>query len=125
MSSAWHATYLPIVIGFVLVISFLLLLVAFRSIVVPLKAIVMNLLSVFASYGLLVLVFQKGFGASLLGFQQVDQIEAFVLLFLFCDPVRPLDGLPRLPAEPHQGALRPAPATTSRPSRWGCRAPAG
>ncbi len=76
--------YLPIVIGFVLIISFLLLLVAFRSIVVPIKAIVMNLLSVFASYGLLVLIFQKGFGARLLGFQQVAQIEAFVLLFLFC-----------------------------------------
>jgi RND superfamily putative drug exporter len=76
--------YLPIVIAFVLIISFLLLLVAFRSIVVPVKAIVMNLLSVFASYGLLVLVFQKGFGANLLGFQQVGQIEAFVLLFLFC-----------------------------------------
>jgi len=76
--------YLPIVIGFVLIISFLLLLVAFRSVVVPIKAIVMNLLSVFASYGLLVAVFQKGIGADLLGFQQVGQIEAFVLLFLFC-----------------------------------------
>ena len=77
-------TYLPIVVTFVLIISFLLLLVAFRSIVVPLKAIVMNLLSVFASYGLLVLVFQHGVGADLLGFQQVGQIDAFVLLFLFC-----------------------------------------
>jgi RND superfamily putative drug exporter len=77
-------TYLPIIVGFVLTVSFLLLLVAFRSIVVPLKAITMNLLSVFASYGLLVLVFQKGVGAKLLGFQQVAQIDAFVLVFLFC-----------------------------------------
>ncbi|MEZ4520825.1 MAG: MMPL family transporter [Thermomicrobiales bacterium] len=77
-------TYLPIVVAFVLAVSFLLLLVAFRSVVVPLKALTMNLLSVFASYGLLVLVFQKGFGAGLLGFQQVEQIDAFVLLFLFC-----------------------------------------
>ena len=76
-------TYLPIVVAFVLAISFLLLLVAFRSIVVPLKAIIMNLLSVFASYGLLVLVFQKGVGASLLGFRQVEHIDAFVLMFLF------------------------------------------
>jgi RND superfamily putative drug exporter len=76
--------YLPLVVAFVLSISFLLLLVAFRSIVVPLKAIVLNLLSVGASYGLLVLVFQKGVGASLFGFQQVAQIDAFVLLFLFC-----------------------------------------
>jgi RND superfamily putative drug exporter len=44
----------------------------------------MNLLSVFAAYGLLVLVFQKGIGAQLLGFQQVAQIDAFVLVFLFC-----------------------------------------
>ena len=56
-------TYLPIVIGFVLALSFLLLLLVFRSIVVPLKAVVMNLLSVGAAYGLLVLVFQQmGFG---------------------------------------------------------------
>jgi RND superfamily putative drug exporter len=77
-------TYLPIVVAFVLSISFLLLLLAFRSIVVPLKALVMNLLSVGAYYGLLVLVFQKGVGANLLGFQQVERIDAFVLLFLFC-----------------------------------------
>lgn len=77
-------TYLPIVVTFVLAISFVLLLVAFRSIVVPLKAIAMNLLSVFASYGLMALVFQHGVGARLFGFQQVGQIDAFVLLFMFC-----------------------------------------
>jgi putative drug exporter of the RND superfamily len=77
-------TYLPIVVAFVLAISFLLLLLAFRSIIVPLKAISMNLLSVVASYGLMVLVFQHGVGAKLLGFQQVPRIDAFVLLFLFC-----------------------------------------
>src|SRR5206468_3002837 len=48
----------PYVIAFVLVLAFLLLLVAFRSLVVPLKAIVLNLLSVGAAYGVLVLVFQ-------------------------------------------------------------------
>ena len=53
--------YTPIVFAFVLGLSFLLLMLAFRSIVVPLKAIVMNLLSVGAAYGLLVLVFQKGY----------------------------------------------------------------
>ena len=57
---------------------------AFRSIVVPLKAILMNLLSVGAAYGLLVLVFQKGFGDDLLGFQQATTIEAWIPLFLFC-----------------------------------------
>ena len=75
--------YLPIVFAFVLTISFLLLLVAFRSIVVPIKAIIMNLLSVFASYGLMVLIFQEGVGADLFGFQQVERIDAFIPLVLF------------------------------------------
>ena len=75
--------WLPIVFAFVLGTSFVLLMVAFRSIVVPAKAIVLNLLSVGAAYGLLVLVFQEGVGNELFGFQQVDAIEAWVPLFLF------------------------------------------
>lgn len=73
----------PLIFVLVLGASFLLLLVVFRSIVVPIKAILMNLLSVGAAYGLLVLVFQHGFGAGVLGFQQTDVIEAWVPLFLF------------------------------------------
>ena len=76
-------TYTPIVFAFVLGLSFLLLMVVFRSIVVPLKAIVMNLLSVGAAYGLIVLVFQEGVGADLFGFQQVEAIESWLPLFLF------------------------------------------
>ena len=76
-------TYTPIVVAFVLGLSFVLLTVAFRSIVIPVKAILMNLLSVGAAYGLLVAVFQKGIGADLLGFQQVDVIETGIPLFLF------------------------------------------
>ena len=82
-------TYTPLIILVVLGLSFLLLTVVFRSIVVPVKAIIMNLLSVGAAYGLIVLVFQKGgpaFGESIanfLGFQQVDAIEAWLPLFLF------------------------------------------
>lgn len=76
-------TYTPIVVVFVLGLSFLFLMVAFRSIVVPLKAILMNLLSVAATYGLMVLVFQKGVGADLLGFQQVEVIQMGLPLFLF------------------------------------------
>ena len=68
---------------FILGLSFVLLLVVFRSIVVPLKAILMNLLSVGAAYGLMVAVFQKGWGADLLGLQRVDFVEAWVPLFLF------------------------------------------
>jgi uncharacterized membrane protein YdfJ with MMPL/SSD domain len=58
--------------------------VVFRSLVVPVKAILMNLLSVGATYGLVVLVFLKGFGAGILGFQEIDKFEAWVPIFLFC-----------------------------------------
>jgi RND superfamily putative drug exporter len=75
--------WLPIVFAFVLGFSFLLLTVAFRSIVVPAKAIVLNLLSVGAAYGLIVLVFQEGVGNEIFGFPQVDAIEAWLPLFLF------------------------------------------
>ncbi len=76
-------TYTPIVFAFVLGLSFLLLTVAFRSIVVPATSIIMNLLSVGAAYGLVVLVFQKGVGADLLGFQQIDTVGTWLPLFLF------------------------------------------
>ena len=76
-------TFTPIVFVFVLGLSFLLLMLAFRSIVVPANAILMNLLSVGAAYGLLVLVFQKGIGAEIFGFMQVDVIEAWLPLMLF------------------------------------------
>ena len=73
----------PLVFAFVLGLSLVLLTVAFRSIVIAITAIILNLLSVGAAYGLLVLVFQNGVGADLLGFQTVDTIEAWVPLFLF------------------------------------------
>jgi RND superfamily putative drug exporter len=57
--------------------------VAFRSIVVPLKAVIMNLLSVGAAYGVLVLVFQEGIGNGLFGFQEAPVIESWLPLFLF------------------------------------------
>ncbi|HEY8173147.1 MAG TPA: MMPL family transporter, partial [Dehalococcoidia bacterium] len=75
--------YLPLVFTFVLGFSFLLLLVVFRSIVVPLKAVLLNLLSVGAAYGILVLVFQHGIGASVLGFREAPVIESWLPLFLF------------------------------------------
>lgn len=75
--------YTPIVFAVVLGLSFIILLLVFRSLVVPAKAIVMNLLSVGAAYGLLVLVFQHGVGNELFGFQQVERIEAWLPLMLF------------------------------------------
>ena len=76
---AWLAR----VFAFVLGLSFVLLTIAFRSIVVPLTAIVLNLLSVGAAYGLLVLVFQEGIGNELLGLEQSENLAAWVPLFLF------------------------------------------
>ena len=75
--------YLPWVFAFVLGSTFVLLLVVFRSIVVPLKAVLLNLLSVGAAYGLLVLVFQDGFGAGFLGLREAPVIESWLPLFLF------------------------------------------
>jgi putative drug exporter of the RND superfamily len=75
--------WLPIVFAFVLGLSFALLTVAFRSLVVAAKAVAVNLLSVGAAYGVLVLVFQRGVGNELFGFPQVDTIESWVPLFLF------------------------------------------
>ncbi|MGZ5398285.1 MAG: MMPL family transporter, partial [Mycobacterium sp.] len=80
---AFFHKWLPIALVVVLSLSFILLLVAFRSLVIPAKAILMNLLSVGASYGLMVLVFQEGIGARLLGLTKVGTIEAWVPLFLF------------------------------------------
>ena len=71
------------VFALVLGLSLVLLTIAFRSIVVPLKAIALNLLSVGAAYGLLVLVFQEGVGNEVLGLSEAENIAAWVPLFLF------------------------------------------
>ena len=94
-------TYLPIIFIFILGVSFILLLIVFRSIVIPIKAIIMNLLSVGTAYGLMVLVFQKGVGADIFGFQKIDTIEAWLPPGALRHPVRAVDGLPCLHAQPH------------------------
>ena len=76
-------TYTPIVFAFVLGLSFIVLLLVFRSIVIPIKAVIMNLLSVGTAYGMMVLVFQKGVGTELLGFERAEAIDVWVPLFLF------------------------------------------
>jgi uncharacterized membrane protein YdfJ with MMPL/SSD domain len=73
----------PIVLAFVLGLTLVLLTIVFRSVVVAATALVLNLLSVGAAYGLLVLVFIHGYGADFFGFTQSDTIEAWVPLFLF------------------------------------------
>jgi uncharacterized membrane protein YdfJ with MMPL/SSD domain len=75
--------WLPLVFAFVLGLSFLILTIVFRSIVIAGVSIALNLLSVGAAYGLVILVFRHGVGVGLLGFQRVHAIEAWVPLFLF------------------------------------------
>ncbi len=74
---------LPLFIGAVIVLSFLLLMVVFRSIVVPVKAAIMNLLSISAAYGVIVAVFQWGWAKDLLGVSKTGPIESFVPMMLF------------------------------------------
>jgi RND superfamily putative drug exporter len=77
------AERLPWFIGLVVLLSFLLLMIVFRSILVPLKAALMNLLSIGAAYGVMVAVFQKGWGASLFGVHESLPIVSFVPMFMF------------------------------------------
>ena len=74
---------LPLLIGVVIAVSFLLLVLVFRSLVVPLKAAIMNLLSIGAAYGVVVAVFQWGWGKDLIGVQETAPIEAWVPMMLF------------------------------------------
>jgi RND superfamily putative drug exporter len=78
-----YADGVGLIFAFVLGLSFLLMLIAFHSIVIPIKAILLNLLSVAAAYGILVLVFQDGFLASYLGITPSGVIESWVPLFIF------------------------------------------
>ena len=73
----------PVVFAFVLGVAFLLLLVMFRSIVIPVKSILLNLLSVGAAYGVLVMVFQWGWGVELLGSESSGVVLTWLPLFLF------------------------------------------
>jgi putative drug exporter of the RND superfamily len=79
----YTASRLPWFVGTVLLLSFLLLLAAFRSLLVPLKAVAMNLLSIGAAYGVVVAVFQWGWGASLIGVGRPGPVEAWAPMMLF------------------------------------------
>ncbi len=74
---------LPLIFAFVFGLTFILFLITFRSIVIPIKAIILNLLSVGAAYGVLVLVFQNGNLESLLGFTSNGGVTSWLPLFLF------------------------------------------
>jgi RND superfamily putative drug exporter len=75
--------YFPWLVAAVLVLTYFLLMRAFRSVLLPLKAVILNLLSVAASYGMLVVVFKWGVGRSVLGLYEIGQIEGWIPIFLF------------------------------------------
>jgi putative drug exporter of the RND superfamily len=81
--SRYLGARMPLLIGVVLLLSFILLMAVFRSVLVPLKAVVMNLLSIGAAYGILVAIFQWGWGMELIGVDRAGPIEAWVPMFLF------------------------------------------
>jgi len=74
---------LPAFVGAVLAMSFVLLVLVFRSVLVPLKAVVLNLLGVAAAYGVMVMVFQWGWGADLIGLESTVPIVSFIPMFMF------------------------------------------
>jgi RND superfamily putative drug exporter len=74
---------LPVFVVAVLALSFVLLMLIFRSVFVPLKAVLLNLLSIGASYGVLVMVFQWGWGGSLIGLEATVPVVSFIPMFMF------------------------------------------
>ena len=74
---------LPLFIGVVVLLSFLLLMIVFRSIAIPLTAAIMNLLSAGAAFGVVTAIFQNGWGASLIGVDKTGPIEAFLPVLMF------------------------------------------
>jgi RND superfamily putative drug exporter len=81
--ASYTESRLPVFIGAVLILSFLLLMMVFRSLLVPLKAVVMNLLSIGAAYGVVVAVFQWGWGSSFFGVGKEGPIEAWAPIMMF------------------------------------------
>src|SRR5688572_139123 len=81
--SDYIASRLPYLIGAVLILSFILLMAVFRSLLVPLKAVILNLMSIGAAYGVLVAVFQWGWGKELIGVDKTGPIEAWIPMMMF------------------------------------------
>ncbi|MCC7104946.1 MAG: MMPL family transporter [Chloroflexi bacterium] len=73
----------PLMVGLVLLVTYVVLMMFFHSLVLPLKAILMNVVSILASYGVLVLIFQHGYGDTLLGFDSLGKVSMFAPVILF------------------------------------------
>jgi RND superfamily putative drug exporter len=99
-----HGAFPWLVLG-VLTLTYLLLMRAFRSILLPLKAVILDLLSVAAAYGALVVVFHLGVGEDAFGLHRFPRIEGWIHDLPLRDDLRPLDGLRGLPGQPHAGGL--------------------
>ena len=97
----------PYLIALICLLTFVLLARAFRSLLLPLKAVLLNLLSVAAAWGLLVLVFQKGYGSGDLGHRGDAGDQRRVADRRLRVPVRHLDGLPGVHHQPHARGIRP------------------
>ena len=91
---------MPLFLGAVIGLSFLVLMIVFRSVLVPLKAALLNVLGVAAAYGVVVAVFQWGWFANLIGVHESVPIMPLGSDADVRDPVRPVDGLRGLPDEP-------------------------
>ena len=107
-------TTAPLVFGFVLLLAFFLMLVTFRSLVIATKAVLLNLLSVAAAYGVLVLVFQEGWGKGAAGLRRHRRDRPLLADPALRDPVRAVHGLPRLHPQPSPGELRRRPDHAGR-----------
>lgn len=81
--SSYLGERMPVLIGAVLLLSFILLMLVFRSILVPLKAVIMNLLSIGAAYGVIVAIFQWGWGKNLIGIDKAGPIDPWIPMFMF------------------------------------------
>ena len=132
-ASADMASYLgerlPLLLGVVLLLSFVLLMAVFRSVLVPLKAVVMNLLSIGSAYGILVAVFQWGWLSDLIGVDRTGPIEPWLPMFLFAivfglSMDYEVFLLSRIKEEYDRSVRRGAPTTAPRlPTAW--RSPPG
>ena len=116
---------LPYALGLIAAATFVLLFLMTGSVLVPIKALVMNILSLGATFGALVWIFQDGHLSGLLGFTAFGAIEVWVPVVVFVFALRPVDGLRGVPAVADQGAATTGPATPTAPSPPGCSAPAG
>ena len=106
---------LPLFIGIVVLLSFLLLMVVFRSIAIPLTAATMNLLSAGAAFGVVTAIFQNGWGASLIGVDKTGTYRGLPARADVPDPVRSVDGLRGVPGQPDLRGVAP----TARQPRGG------